>query len=246
MENSRTSYQEIVDQRYNGTESGTSFEENVYSVVNPVGQYIDRKVRANIYDVFQVLRQKMCISKAKVLDIGCGKGLTTRMYAEYCGNSENIHGVDLSEKRIELAKSLNPNIKYRLADITKGNPFDYKFDFISMYDVMMHFETEEEIVSVLKVIQDCLTEQGMFLWYEPYQKKRTAAHQGFSKSTMLRIIKKSGYSIELFRPVFKTFLGKYHSAYLTRKLPVFLVRLCEKCVPAAPGNFLFLLKKNSN
>jgi len=53
----------------------------------------------------------------RVLDLGCGTGITTRYIAEL---GAKVIGVDLSPKLIEFAKvnSVHENAEYRVGDIT--------------------------------------------------------------------------------------------------------------------------------
>lgn len=66
--------------------------------------------------------------KMKVLDIGCGTGITTAFMGECLG--AKVTGVDISDKLVEFARenSAHPNVNYIVEDIIKlripGEPFD--------------------------------------------------------------------------------------------------------------------------
>jgi len=78
---------------------------------------------------------------AKVLDIGCGAGHTSKHLAY--GNREVV-AVDLSPKLIEYAKTHNSHfnsIRYFVGDI-KDFETDEKFDAITMIDVLEHILPE--------------------------------------------------------------------------------------------------------
>ena len=73
----------------------------------------------------------------KVLDLGCGTGITTRYIAEL---GAKVTGVDLSPKLIEFAKenSDHENIEYLIHDITDFNLGRKTFDAICLIDIMEH------------------------------------------------------------------------------------------------------------
>jgi len=73
---------------------------------------------------------------AKILDLGCGTGLTSHWIAQ-CGGI--VTAVDISPKLIAFArkKSAHKNIKYIISDITELN-LRKKFDGIVMVDVFEH------------------------------------------------------------------------------------------------------------
>jgi SAM-dependent methyltransferase len=56
-------------------------------------------------------RQLGSTSSLRVLDVGCGVGLTDQHLA---GRFEELHGVDPSAAAIERASDLNPNVRYRV------------------------------------------------------------------------------------------------------------------------------------
>ena len=84
----------------------------------------------------------------RVLDLGCGTGITTRYIAEL---GAKVIGVDLSPKLIEFAKtnSAHENAEYKIDDITKVNLGKQKFNVICLIDVMEHIP-REKIQSLLR------------------------------------------------------------------------------------------------
>ena len=104
------------------------------------------------------------------MDLGCGDGTWTRFFAELKGVTDDIYGIDLSNNRIKKAKLLNPNIKYFTDDIIDINIKNIKFDIITAIDVFSHLNTEEQIIRSLANIHNLLTENGLFLWYDIYNR----------------------------------------------------------------------------
>lgn len=94
-----------------------------------------------------------------IYDLGCGPGHVTRHLHEY---GMNIIGLDLSDKMIEIAKSLNPHI-----DFIQGDLNDLKFDdssidgFIAFYS-FIHI-SRVMISDVLSTCFNALKPKGLLL-----------------------------------------------------------------------------------
>jgi cyclopropane fatty-acyl-phospholipid synthase-like methyltransferase len=88
-------------------------------------------------DLSKVVRQGM-----KVLDIGCGTGITTKYIAEL---GATVKGVDISEKLIEYAKtnSAHPNATYSVKDMTVLENDKSSYDVISLADVVEHIPKDK-------------------------------------------------------------------------------------------------------
>ena len=97
-------------------------------------------------DLSSIIKKNM-----RVLDLGCGTGITTRYIAEL---GAKVTGVDLSPKLIEFAKakSTHENADYWIGDITKINFGKKKFDAICLCDIIEHIP-REKIPDLLKNIE---------------------------------------------------------------------------------------------
>ena len=101
----------------------------------------------------KIKKDLSCIIKAdmRVLDLGCGTGITTKYIAEL---GAKVIGVDLSPKLIEFAKanSAHKNAKYVIGDITKVDlGKKKKFDVICLCDIMEHIP-REKIPNLIRTI----------------------------------------------------------------------------------------------
>lgn len=88
----------------------------------------------------------------KVLDVGCGTGVITSLIA---GKTENqVLGIDVSPKMIEVAKSKNknPNVSFEAISL-----YDFKetdFDKLVFYDCYPHFLDLEKLkLSIFRILK---------------------------------------------------------------------------------------------
>lgn len=127
-----------------------SDEENTY----PFAGYKDV-----LGSIFQTIIEKQ---NATVLDIGFGTGtLTTKLYEYGC----DIYGQDFSSRMIDLAFEKMPGAHLYCGDFTQGlvEPLRHQsYDFI-VATYSLHHLTDEQKVSFLHTLRDCLNENGQIL-----------------------------------------------------------------------------------
>jgi len=118
--------------------------------------------RVSIYDEFRVIVNKEI--KGKCLEIGCGDGLSTSFLRK---KVPFLISLDLSEKRIRIAKEINNDVVFVLAD-ARELPFkDAVFDSICAFEVIEHLPTCEDHVKFLSEIKRILSKKGIFLISTP-------------------------------------------------------------------------------
>ena len=244
------SYTEVVKERYNGIEKNIHLYDNMYSMINPIGFYADKKLRNVFYVAFNYIKNNgVDITQLNILDVGCGKGLTTRFFCELTGKSQNIYGFDLSENRIQCAIKMNSSINYKIGDIVNPPSFSVMFDVITALDVFMHLNNKDEIILALSNINKKLKDDGYFIWYDAYatdhfNTTENQDHSGFHPKQMIELAKEAGFKKMFQMNVFKKIFWKYHSLYLIKKIPTNLINIIEKTLPGSPGNMMIIFKKN--
>ena len=67
-------------------------------------------------------------SNAKVMDLGCAAGTTSRIIKEILGESGQIVGIDASETRINEARAISDNVEYRVGNAEKLPAQNEEFD----------------------------------------------------------------------------------------------------------------------
>ena len=96
------------------------------------------------------------ISTFSCFDIGCGWGETLR-YLKAKG--ANAFGVDPSPEAIEFCRSTNINA--RISDFTQLNPFDQKFDFVILQNVLEHLNGPDAIIDTINA--DAIVDEGYLI-----------------------------------------------------------------------------------
>ncbi|MEI7475772.1 MAG: class I SAM-dependent methyltransferase [bacterium] len=241
-------YENVVNDRYNSISSKKHIYEDIYSVLNPIGFWTYIEIETLICKFFNTLRNEhIDITKFKILDIGCGSGTITRLFAEITKKPQNITGIDLSEVRLKEAKELNQSIKYEQHDIVNLPVFSEKFDVISAFVVFMHLNTEEQILKAMQGIKTNLAPNGYFVWYDVYSKDHFKSPKnvdswGFSGKQMDYLCSKAGFKKVSNLNIFKTFFGKIHSLTLCKIFPVWFVKILEKIIPSKAGNMCRIYK----
>jgi SAM-dependent methyltransferase len=104
----------------------TATETNVdsFSTDDMVERYADRR---GLYE-----KEEVAVSRyfredgARVLDVGCGTGRTTAPLTE---RGFDVVGIDISERMIERARTLLPDVEFRVGDVTDLDFDDDEFDY---------------------------------------------------------------------------------------------------------------------
>ncbi|MBW2476234.1 MAG: methyltransferase domain-containing protein [Deltaproteobacteria bacterium] len=84
----------------------------------------------------------------RVLDVGCGSGITTAALADLVGQNGHVVGLDTSEERLAIAqeKFSAPNISFVLHDIRKPYRSPILFDAIWARFILEYFRKEQRDV----------------------------------------------------------------------------------------------------
>ena len=133
---------------------------------------------ASVYDLFMdnipyrawcdyvtSLLKKYGVEDGLVLDLGCGTGKLTRLLA---GEGYDMIGVDLSEEMLEVAlehEMEDPKqILYLQQDMREFELYGTVRAIVSICDSMNYLEDYEDLVQTLKLVNNYLDPQGVFIF----------------------------------------------------------------------------------
>ncbi|MCA9386206.1 class I SAM-dependent methyltransferase [Candidatus Dojkabacteria bacterium] len=115
----------------------------------------------------------------RVLDIGCGNGIFTKILEN---RFKTVTGIDLSQNMINAAHKLCPNSEFLKHDIDYGFPeFTYKFNLIIAKLVLMYIK---DLSYFVQGVCDNLTTNGSLLvsithpirWHMHYEQNKLNGH----------------------------------------------------------------------
>lgn len=140
---------------------------------------------------------------AKVLDLGCGPGVDT---AKLSTNGLLVEGFDLSDGLLEIAKELNPGLKFTQGDMRELPYGDDVFDGVFAKASLLHIPKEDihlvldEIHRVLKndaLVHIAIKEGNaeMTLKEDDYGYEYSRFFSFWNVDTFLAELKKHGFTI---------------------------------------------------
>jgi len=146
-------------------------------------------------------------SETTVLEIGCGEGGNIKPFLDLgC----RCVGLDLSKKKIELAKQIfenhtnNSKLELFVEDIYKVNRDNFQFDLIILRDVIEHIPNQEKFMEYVKKF---LKPNGKIFfafppWQNPFGGHQQIARSKISLVPFIHLLPKG-----LYRAVLKSFEG---------------------------------------
>ena len=73
-----------------------------------------------------------------ILEIGCGTGIDLRLFPD----SFQLHGIDLNEHALEIARKTCPNVEFKIGDITNLQFEDSSIDFIFTHKLLNYLDDD--------------------------------------------------------------------------------------------------------
>jgi len=143
-------------------------------------------------------------SKAHILDIGSGGGRDSRFFYEH---GFRVTGIDFSEKMIDGARAIQPNIDYRVMDLENMDFPNQEFDAI-WANASLHHIPKANLPKVLNKINQILRGDGLFFIKVKHGDKdsilendkfgrKIKRHFSFYKQDELRqLLESAGFSIK--------------------------------------------------
>jgi 2-polyprenyl-3-methyl-5-hydroxy-6-metoxy-1,4-benzoquinol methylase len=148
--------------------------------------------------ITEVLRTRLP-DGAEVLDVGCGNGIISRALGE---KGFRVRGIDVSEKAIEKAKSLNtfPNVMFEAVSAEKLVADGKKYHAVICSEVLEHLN---EPGKLLNVLHQSLHEDGVLIVTVPNGK---GPREFFVTRPVIRMQKKNNWVWKMVKGI-KKLLG---------------------------------------
>jgi len=117
------------------------------------------------YHYHKFLLNRMPSNCVNAMDIGCGKGVFTKLMSE---RSEHVLALDLSPNMIQIARNQSKgynNISYEIADVMSWNFPKEEFDCITSIATLHHLPFDEILVKM----KDALKYNGVLMVLDLYK-----------------------------------------------------------------------------
>lgn len=122
--------------------------------------FCDARCDVYLMDVAQIM-SVLPPPPAKLLDLGCGSGWTSELFAR---RGYQVLGIDISADMIDIAKQrIEPNLEFAVCDY-EANLSVRGFDAAVIYDALHSAEDEEK---VQRSVYGALADGGVIVTIEP-------------------------------------------------------------------------------
>jgi cyclopropane fatty-acyl-phospholipid synthase-like methyltransferase len=111
-------------------------------------------------DIYLEKLHSLLAPRSRLLDIGCGAGKPIDSF--FIERGHKVHGVDLSEKMLELARKNVPKATYELKDMTELKFEDYQVDAVVSFYAIFHIPREKHF-ELMKKFYSFLPKGGLLL-----------------------------------------------------------------------------------
>jgi 2-polyprenyl-3-methyl-5-hydroxy-6-metoxy-1,4-benzoquinol methylase len=134
-----------------------------------------------------VLDQLKEINFSSLIDVGCGDGRFLKEVGEQYPYSELI-GVDYSERAINIAKAMNPQITYDAVNILHDS-IDRSFDIATAIEVLEHIPPKS-LPQFVGAISEIINDGGYFILTVPHENKRVSEkhYQHFTSAKLKNLL----------------------------------------------------------
>lgn len=162
--------------------SFSCWSKDIYHPRHPIGKLFNEHNHNILIDALNHL--EIDLRNLTILDVGCGEGAWLRFLLELGAKPNSLHGIDLSESRIETAKQINPSINL---EESKGDnlPFSSGIFDIVLQVVVFSSITEIELARILLDEMVRVTRPGGYIFWIDHKKSHSATLTGYSNEQLI-------------------------------------------------------------
>lgn len=147
-----------------------------YETLEPAG--VDRwNPLANDHEFWHRYRLSRClgeslralavpIADARILDVGCGVGRSTRLLLEFGAQPGNILGIDLRPSAVAYARALNPAIPVRVTESLADWPAPGGFDLCLQCTVFSSIREPADRVALAAKMETMVLPGRYLFWWD--------------------------------------------------------------------------------
>lgn len=126
-----------------------------WPIVSPPSDYVEEAE-----ELWRLVVDHAKTTPRALLHLGCGGGHLDRTLKQHAA----ITGVDASEPMLELARALNPEVRYEVGDMRTVR-LERTFDAVIVADSISYMRTEEDLRAAFRTAWDHLKPGGAFGTY---------------------------------------------------------------------------------
>jgi SAM-dependent methyltransferase len=185
-------------------------------------------------------RAGVCVDRARVLDVGCGRGAILAWLRDLGAASARLHGVDLLYERVAEARVAHPHARYLCADGRRLPFSDHFFDVVLTINVFSSILDDAVAVRVASEAQRVLKPGGVIVWCDSrYPNPWNPHYRGYSRRRLERLFPGCGLelqSITVAPPVIRPLGAAVRRLYpVLARVPFLRVRYLGIIRPSGPS-----------
>lgn len=190
-------------------------------------------------EIVRLLRhsQHSHLERARVLDVGCGRGFWLRQFIQWGARPNNLFGIDLLQERVRDGKQLCPEgTTLQWGDASELEFEDNSFDLILQFTVFTSILDPGMKKNVASEMHRVLKPGGAILWYDYFvSNPQNPDVNGVGRKEICQLF--PGLSISLKRITLAPPLGR-----VVGPIAPFLHRLLSAFKPLCTHYLGFLIK----
>lgn len=124
-------------------------------------------IRAELLETIVEVAREPLAGGGQILDVGCGGGWLLEQLAHHGVAEERLHGVDLLEQRVEVARRRLPGSVLQVADARELPFADRQFDLVTLLTCLSSMPDRDSVLRALGEARRVLAPGGLLLCYEP-------------------------------------------------------------------------------
>ena len=188
------------------------------------------------------------ISEARILDVGCGVGRSTRTLLEIGAKPSNVIGIDIRPEAITYAKLINPGISFCVVNDFNGWPTPGSFDLCIQATAFSSIPNKEGRFMLAAMMEKMISSNGYIFWWDIVKANPFAGGDVMEPQKLFRQSQVIDYWLYHMRPTLVDvviYSRIWGSRYHRKKINPVLERFLRKISIRVPSHCAMLFKKNS-